>query len=133
MIISGVGRLGRDAEVRFTPSGMAVANLAVAFNHGKKDGQGNRQSQWLDLSLWGKQAEGLAQYLTKGSQVSITADAPHIEVYTKTDGTQHSKLVANIINIELMGSGKAGNQSEEKPSPKQPVYTDASYSEDIPF
>ena len=134
MIISGVGRLGRDAEVRFTPSGMAVANLALAFNHGKKDEQGNRQSQWLDLSLWGKQAESLAQYLTKGSQVSITADAPHIEFYTKKDGIQQSKLVANIINIELL-SGRAGEQPDEKPRSKQPlpVYTDAPYNDDIPF
>ena len=102
--------MGRDAEVRYTPSGMPVANLAVAFNFGKKDEQGSRDSQWLDLALWGKQAEALSQYLTKGTQVSITADAPHIEHYTKQDGTQHSKLVANIINIEFVGGGGTRTQ-----------------------
>lgn len=133
MIISGVGRLGRDAECRFTPSGMAVANLAVAFNFGKKDEQGNRESQWLDLSLWGKQAEVLTQYLTKGTQVSITADAPHIEHYTKQDGTQQSKLVANIINIELLGSGGAKEQQPQKAKPPSQPRMDVPYDDDIPF
>lgn len=128
MVISGVGRLGRDAEVRYTPSGMAVANLAVAFNFGKKDEQGNRDSQWLDLALWGKQAEALSQYLTKGSQVSITAEAPHIENFIKQDGTQHSKLVANIINIELLGGGGTRTQQSNTPDPNVVDYDDG-----IPF
>ena len=143
MIISGVGRLGRDAEVRYIPSGTAVANLAVSFNFGKKNEQGNRDSQWLDLSLWGKQAEALSQYLTKGAQVSITADAPHIEYYIKNDGERQGKLVANIISIELLGGGKQSDQSslpkqtshhEQKSNgyQKQPENYD-DYDQNIPF
>lgn len=134
--------MGRDAEVRYTPSGMPVANLAVAFNFGKKDEQGNRDSQWLDLALWGKQAEALSQYLTKGTQVSITADAPHIEYYTKADGTQHSKLVANIINIQFVGSPGAYHvkdqgktKPESKPIQEYNKHGDAldEFDDDIPF
>ena len=135
MIISGVGRLGRDAEVRYTPSGTAVANLAVAFNFGKKNEQGNRDSQWLDLSLWGKQAESLSQYLTKGTQVSITADAPHIEYYIKNDGAQQGKLVANIINIELIGScgGVAKDLEQQKKPASKPGLNTIDYDDNIPF
>lgn len=143
MIISGVGRLGRSAELRYTPSGMAVCNLAVAFNHGQKQQDGSRLSQWLDLALWGKQAESLAQYLLKGNQVSITASDPHIETFTKNDGTQANKLVATIINIELIGSKDkdaasqaAPQQAPQQQRPAQQFATQDNFGamdEDIPF
>jgi single-strand DNA-binding protein len=139
MIISGVGRLGRDAELRYIPSGTAVANLALAFNFGQKQQDGNRLPQWVDCSPWGKQAEVLVQYLKKGNQVSITADAPHIEVFTRGDSTQGSKLVANIINIELISGQGNGQQkpasnpsSNSQPAPRDNM-SDAPYDDDIPF
>lgn len=140
MLITGVGRLGRDVELRFIQSGMAVANLALAFNYGQKQQDGNRLSQWVECSLWGKQAEALAPYLKKGNQVSITADGPHIEVFTKNDGTQSNKLVANIINIELIGgqNQQAGGQPAQQQRPPQqaaPKQQDnfEDFSDDIPF
>lgn len=113
MLITGIGRLGRDAEVRYIPDGTAVANLALAFNYGRKQQDGSRLSQWVECSLWGKQAESLAQYLKKGNQVSITADGPHIETFTKGDGSQGNKLVANIINLELIGGQNQGNSESQ--------------------
>jgi single-strand DNA-binding protein len=117
MIISGVGRLGRDGELRYTPSGVAVVNLALAFNYGQKQNDGNRRSQWVECALWGKQAESLVQYLKKGNQVSVTAADPHIDFFQRDDSTQGTKLVANIINIELVGSKK--DEAEDRAGSQQ--------------
>jgi len=131
MIISGIGRLGRDAELRYTPNNIAVCNLALAFNYGIK----RQDSQWVECALWGKQAENLAQYLKKGNQVSVTASDPHIETFTKNDGTQANKLVANVINIELISSGQALQQrTEPQQAASKPADNfDAPYDDDIPF
>ncbi len=112
--ISGVFRLGRDAEVRFTQSGDAVSNLSLAFNYGRKDQDGKRPSQWIDASLWGKRAESLAQYLLKGGQIYAVLSDPHIETYQKSDGSQASKLAATVLEIELIGSRQDGAQTQDR-------------------
>ena len=53
MILTGLCRLGRDAELRYMPDGTAVLGLAIAYNYGKKDEQGKRATQWVDASLFG--------------------------------------------------------------------------------
>ncbi len=118
MIMSGIVRLGKDAEVRFLNDGTAVANLAVVFNYGAKQDDGNRPSQWVDAAFFGKRAESLSPYLLKGSQIGITLEAPHIEVFQKQDGTQSTKLAARVVDIELI-SGQGGNQSQATQSPTQ--------------
>ncbi len=146
--LSGVFRLGRDVEVRFIPSGEAVANLALAFNYGKKDDQGNRPSQWIEANLWGKRAEALAPYLRKGNQVFILMTEPHNETYTKNDGTQGFKMVGRVLEVELIGGqNQAGQQSQPSSAPQRNAYADAKgqpqpaqrqqapadYDDDIPF
>ena len=59
MQMIGLARLGRDAELRTTQSGEKVASLSLAFNWGMKGQDGNRPTQWVDGSLWGKRAEVL--------------------------------------------------------------------------
>ena len=56
MILTGLCRVGRDAELRCMPDGTAVANVSLAFNHGKKGQDGNRPSQWIDAAIFGKRA-----------------------------------------------------------------------------
>ena len=108
MQIIGVARLGRDAEVRYTPDGTAVANLNMAFNYGRKDGEGKRPTQWVEGSLWGKLAEALADYLVKGQQISVTMEDPHIEEYEGRNGTG-TKLVARVLSVELVGGKPEGH------------------------
>ncbi|HSF39940.1 MAG TPA: single-stranded DNA-binding protein, partial [Thermoanaerobaculia bacterium] len=66
-----IGNLGRDPEVRSTPSGQAVASFTLATSRRWKDKSGQRQEQteWHNIVVWGKQAEIAGQYLTKGKQV----------------------------------------------------------------
>ncbi len=108
MKAQGLARLGRDAEVRFTQAGEPVATLALAFTFGKKGADGNRPTQWVDASLWGKRAESLAPYLVKGGQVVAYLDDVHVQTFTKQDGTQGHKLAARVADLELIGGRSEG-------------------------
>ena len=68
-----VGNLGRDAELRYTPAGAAIAtiNMATTEVWNDKSGQRQERTEWHRVSLWGKQAESLQEYLTKGRQVYV--------------------------------------------------------------
>ena len=82
-ILTGLARIGRNAEVR-DANGTSVCNLSLAFNARVKN---ERVTVWVDGELWGKQAERLAPYLTKGSVVSVTLNEVHMAVFTKDDGS----------------------------------------------
>ena len=121
MQMIGLARLGRDAELRTTQSGEKVASLSLAFNHGPKGQDGNRATQWVDGSLWGKRAEVLVDYLTKGTQVVVTLDDPHIEEYQGRNGPG-VKLSGRISQIELAGSRQdSGQQRAQAPAPQAPA------------
>ena len=146
--LTDIGRIGRDTEVRFTPGGDAVANLAIACEYGRKGQDGKRPTQWVDATLWGKQAEAMAPYLVKGQQVHFTIDDAHVEIYKKSDGTDGVKLTGKVIIIKFAGAsaGSAANapqqqqRPQQRPAPQQqapqpqpaPESFD-DYSDDIPF
>lgn len=121
MILTGIAILGRDAELRVLPSGVYVCNLSLAFNYGKKGQDGIMPIQWIDAALFGIRSEKLAQYMLKGTQVSVVLDDPHIQSFTKSDGTVSSKLSATVLTLEFVGATKK--------EPKQ----QQSYDDDIPF
>lgn len=116
--ITGVFRIGKDAEVRFTPRGDAVAQLSLAYNYGKKGDDNKRPSQWIDASIWGKRAESLAPYLLKGSQIYAVLSDPHIQTYEGKNGQGH-KLAANVLEIELIAGQREQGQAparQERPA-----------------
>ncbi|KFE50104.1 single-stranded DNA-binding protein [Pseudomonas syringae] len=145
--LSDVGRLGRDAEVRFTPGGDAVCNLALACEYGRKGPDGKKPTQWVDATLWGKQAEALGPYLLKGQQLHFTIDDAHVETFPKSDGTQGMKLTGRVIVIKFAGSPPAQDQPapqrqaspQSRPQQPRPQQSQQgtngpdSYDEDIPF
>lgn len=143
MATSEFGRIGRDAELRYTPNGDAVCNIAVAVDYGRKGQDGKRPTQWYDLALWGKQAEGLAPYLLKGKQIFFTASELHIEQFNRADGTQGAKLVGRISEIKFASDGGQAGQGVQpqparpaapRPQPAQQPATDLdSFDDDIPF
>jgi len=112
--ITGVFRIGKDAEVRFTPRGDAVSQLSLAYNYGKKGDDNKRPSQWIDASIWGKRAESLAPYLLKGSQIYAVLSDPHIQTYEGKNGQGH-KLAATVLEIELI----AGQRDQAQPAQRQ--------------
>jgi single-strand DNA-binding protein len=112
MKANGLARIGRDAEIRYTPGGAAVANVSLAFTYGKKGDDGKRPTQWVDASLWGQRVESLAPYLTKGKQIVAYLEDVHIQTYIKGDGTQASKMAARIADLEFVAGGE---QAESQP------------------
>lgn len=132
MLIKPV-RIGNNPEIRFTPKGDAVLNLACAYNYGRKDKDtGKQPTQWIDATIWGSRAESLAPYLVKGGQVVLYCDDVHIEEYQK-DGATKSKLVGRVVDIVLIG-GKSESQPAKQPA-KQQKQDDSFFDDDqsIPF
>lgn len=111
----GLARLGRDAELRYLPDGKAVCNLALAVNYGKRGEDGNRPTQWIDASLWGQQAEVLAEFMVKGSLHCFTLSDIHVETYEGQNGPGH-KLVARVDSVEL---GPRPTEPQGQQAPRQ--------------
>lgn len=109
----GVFRIGKDAELRRTDRD-SVINLALAYNYGRKAADGNKPTQWLDATLWGKRAEALEQYLLKGQQVYAVINDAHIETFEKRDGGSGFKLTGTVGEIELVGGKPQGSGDRER-------------------
>ena len=134
-----VGRLGRDPELRYTPSGQAVASFSVATDRKYTTGDGQQVSEttWFRISVWGKQAESCNQYLSKGRLVLVEGrltpdkETGSPKIWTRQDGTPGTsfEVNANVVRFlggrnENAGSSDSGLEGMDEP--------DAG-SEDIPF
>ncbi len=104
-----VGNLGRDPEMRYTPSGQAVTNFNVATNRKYTTSDGNKveETTWFRISTWGKTAEACNQYLKKGSKVLVEGrlkpdpDTGSPRTFTRQDGTTGAsfELTANQVRF----------------------------------
>lgn len=124
MFLTGLARLGRDAEVRYLDDGTPVVQLALATNFGKKDPQtGNRKTQWVDASWFGENGKKLAQYLVKGQQVDVVMEEPHVEQFQKSDKTVGAALRARVLRLELAGKApeRPAGQQGQGSAPQQPA------------
>jgi len=142
-VFSFTGTVGRDAEVRYLPSGQAVLNVTVANNIGFGDKQ---QTLWIRCAVWGKRAEGqLQNYLKKGQQVFVSGELSQSE-YRAQDGSTKTSLELNANIIDLVGKRNESIQppqqnyqssgAQGRPSvPQGPSHDnfDAPYDDDIPF
>lgn len=110
------GRIGRDAEMRYASNGDPVANFSLAVDVGTK---ANQRTLWVDCVLWGKRAEALTQYLTKGTKVTAHGRVDLSE-YQKKDGTTATKLQVTVSEVDLHGSGSerpSGDAHAAAPAP----------------
>ena len=104
-----VGNLGRDSELRYTPGGAAVATLNLATTEVWNDKQGQRQekTEWHRVVLWGKQAESLQEYLTKGKQIYVEGRL-QTRQWDDKDGNKKYTTEIKADRITLLGGGAAG-------------------------
>ena len=105
-----IGNLTRDEELKYTPGGMAVGSFSIAVNRRVKKGQDwVDEVNYFDVSIFGKQAESLKKFLTKGKRVGIVGYLKQ-DRWTDQNGQSRSaiKIVAN--DIQLLG-GKEGSQN----------------------
>ena len=114
----GMAALGRDVEVAFAANGTAMARMSLAFSFYKKGEENDRATQWIDGVMWGKQAESLAKYMTKGSKHCFTLSDVHIEEYEAKDGSTRTKLVGRIDDVEL-GPNKPAEQPAQRSAERQ--------------
>ncbi len=102
-----IGRLTRDAELKYTNSGLAVSSFSLAVNRRKRSGDNwEDEVSFFDLALFGKRAEGLNQYLTKGQQVAV--EGTLTQDRWEQDGNKRSKVKILANNIQLLGSRAGG-------------------------
>ncbi|MBI1817721.1 MAG: single-stranded DNA-binding protein [Deltaproteobacteria bacterium] len=101
-----VGNLGRDPEVRFTPSGRAMCKFSVATTEKWTDQQGQKQerTEWHNIVVWGKQAETCGQYLAKGRQVFVEGSI-HTRNYDDKDGNKKYITEITARDVRFLGGG----------------------------
>src|SRR5262249_45129764 len=105
-----VGNLGRDAELRYTPGGAAIAKFSLATTEKWTDKSGSPQerTEWHNIDLWGKQAETLTEYLRKGKQVYVEGRLQTDE-YTDKDGIKRRSTRVRCDRVVLLGGGGRGS------------------------
>jgi len=119
---NGIGRIGRDAVTRHTANGKPVTGWAMAIETGFGD---NKQTTWLDCSLWGDRGEKVAAYIVKGDRIGVCG-----EIGTREhDGKTYVTL--NVRDITLLG-GKKDKPAESRSDPQKAVVDDFEDSS-IPF
>ena len=122
-----LGNLTRDPEVRYTPNGIAVASFAIAVNRKYKQGEETKEEvSYIDIVVFGKQAESCGQYISKGDSVLIDGRLQQRRWETE-DGQKRSKVevVAQSVNFmpkrSSSGLGAGTSQGHAEPAPEVPV------------
>jgi single-strand DNA-binding protein len=147
-----IGNLGRDPELKVTPSGQALARFSVATTETWKNPQGEKQSktEWHNIVVWGKQAETAEKFLRKGKQVLIEGRIQYRE-YTDQAGVKKTACDIRCENFLMLGRADEGGGPRESsgyasgaargshPAPDSfddagaPPPAGGSYDDDIPF
>jgi single-strand DNA-binding protein len=121
-----VGNLGRDPEIRYMPSGDAIANIAVATSYKSKDrnsGEQKELTEWHRISFFGRLAEIVGQYLKKGSSVYVEGRL-QTRKYTDKDGIERYATDIIAENMQMLGGGTGRQDAENdgsQPAPSRPA------------
>jgi len=133
-----IGNLGKDPELTYTPSGLAVARFSMATTESRKNSEGEwtDQTEWHRIVLLGKRAEAAGQYLAKGSQIYVEGKIKY-DSYEK-DGVK--RYTTDIIGNDMKmlgkrdeGGGSAPRQQAKPPASQSQAVPDDDIEEDLPF
>ena len=121
----GIGRLTRDAELKYTQSGTPCVKFSICINKVWKDRYGNRQDKpnFFNCVLWGKYGEAMNKYLLKGKQIGIAAELEQ-NSWTDSNGNNHNTVQLTVNELSLLASPKNEGQGGGN---------DAPGNEDVPF
>ena len=116
-----IGNLGRDPEVRYLPSGDAVANISIATTETWKDKGGEKQekTEWHRVSMFSKLAEIAGEYLKKGSQVYIEGRL-ETRKWTDKEGHERSTTEIRADRMQMLGSRSGGSERMAPPDDDAP-------------
>lgn len=133
------GRVGKDAELRSTGSGMSVCSFSLAVEEYRKDK--DNYTSWIDCTMFGVKAEKLAQYITKGAKLAVSGRL-HQERWEK-DGNKRSRVVLLVDDIEFMSGGSGSQNGSQDGKDAGTIAAEQGlgvtmeqvglYDEDIPF
>ncbi len=143
-----VGNLTRDPEVRYIPSGTAVADIGLAVNDRRKNANGEwvEETTFVDVTLWGRTAEVASEYLSKGSPILVEGRLK-LDTWEGNDGQKRSKMRVVCERMQMLsgrspgegggrgGAPRRGDSSNQAPPPRdeyEAAPPDAS-GDDIPF
>jgi single-strand DNA-binding protein len=135
-----VGNLGRDAELRYTGGGSPVAKFSMATTETYKgrDGEKKEETEWHRINLWGKSAETLAQYLTKGKQVYVEGRLK-TQKWKDKEGNDRTSVEVTADKVTLLGGGprRENTGSERDEAVHEPAAHDAGAAmpgdDEVPF
>ncbi len=144
-----LGNLTRDPEMRVTPNGMSICKfgLAVNRNYTTKDGEKREETTFVDIDAFGRQAEVIAKYLSKGRAVFVEGRLKLDQWDDKTSGEKRSKLGVVLENFQFVGGrdeggdnyggGGGGGYEQSSPPPRttgrQAAPSEPDVDEDVPF
>jgi single-strand DNA-binding protein len=110
-MVALIGRLTRDAELKYTANGTAVCKFSVAVNRKRKDGDNwADEASFFDVVLWGRQGEALNQYLAKGKQVGVNGELRQERWQDRDSGQGRSRVEIVADNIQLLGGGNGNGE-----------------------
>lgn len=116
--VSLVGRLTKDAELRYTPSNVAVATFTLAVNRTFKNENGDREADFINCVMWRQQAENLANWCKKGALIGITG-----RIQTRSYDNQQGQrvYVTEVVaeQFQLLESKGQGNQGQQRQTQQQ--------------
>lgn len=120
-----MGNMTRDVELRYTPSGTAVTDIGLAVNEKRKNAAGElvEDTTFVDVTLWGRNAEVAAEYLGKGSPILVEGRLK-LDQWETDDGERRQKLKVVCERMQMVGSkkdggGGGGNRSQSAPNQGQ--------------
>lgn len=126
-----IGRLTRNMELKYTSGGTAIGNFSIAVNRGRKqDGNWIEEVNYFNCILWGKRAEALSQYMTKGMEVGIEGELKQNR-WKDQDGNSRQKVEIVAKNINLLRRPKEG--SNQQAVPHETTNNQDGFKDDIPF
>lgn len=131
------GRLGHDAELRFTQDSKPVLNFSLAVDTGWGD---RKETLWIDCTLWGERGEKLHPHLVKGKQLTVSGDVG-LRTFQKRDGSAGAALTVNVQRLTLQGGGEQRPAAAPPPArpappprPAPPAGPNTTpFDDDIPF
>jgi single-strand DNA-binding protein len=112
------GRVGSDADVRYTGNGQAVANFSVAVDQGKTSSGEKRAPLWVKVAIWGERAEKLAQYIRKGIAVTVSGRAGVEKPWKNRDGEHVAGITLDMNQITFQSSKRDREDEETTEAPR---------------
>jgi len=133
-MFSKLVRIGRDAELKFTPSGTAILEINAVYDIGFGD---KKESQWIRLAMFGQRAEKLQAHFTKGTQILVHADDVKARAYMAKSGEAGCSLEAKLVDFQFAGSPAQAPAQAPAQQQRTPQYNEPNnpidFDDEIPF